>query len=54
MTENRKLVMMAVLEGRLPADAVTMEEINETYELVLDLIAEKRNPHLPHHEYGLQ
>jgi len=54
MTENRKLVMMAVLEGKLPADMVTMEEINEVEELVFDLIAERKHGCLPQYETVLQ
>lgn len=54
MTEDRKLVMMAVLEGKLPADMVTMEEINEVEELVFDLIAERKHGCLPQYETVLQ
>ncbi len=54
MTEDRKLVMMAVLEGKLPADMVSMEEINEVEELVFDLIAERKHGCLPQYETVLQ
>lgn len=54
MSEERRLVMMAVLEGKLPADMVTMEEIHELEEVVFDLIAERKHGCLPQFEYALQ
>lgn len=42
MTEDRKLVMMAVLEGQLDASHVTMEEIQELEDTVFELIAERK------------
>jgi hypothetical protein len=39
MTEDRQMVMQAVLEGKLPADAVTMEELNEVEDILFELIA---------------
>lgn len=54
MTDDRRLVMMAVFEGKLPADAVTMEEIHELEEVVFDLIAEKKFGCLPQFDYALQ
>ena len=54
MTDDRQLVMMAVLEGKLPADMVTMEEIHELEEVVFDLIAERKHGCLPHFDYELQ
>ena len=44
MTEDRQAVMMAVIEGKLPASAVTMEEINELEEAVFEAIAAKKTP----------
>jgi hypothetical protein len=54
MNEERQLVMMAVLENKLPASAVTMEEIHELEEIVFDLIAEKNHGCLPHYDAVLQ
>jgi hypothetical protein len=48
MNEDRKMVMVAVLEGKLPADRVTMEEINEVQDLVFELIAERVSPFATH------
>jgi len=42
MTEERQLVMAAVLEGKLSAEHVTMEELSELEELVWGLIAEQQ------------
>jgi hypothetical protein len=44
MTEDRKLVMKAVLDGELDASHVTLEEIQELEELVFDLIASRVTP----------
>ena len=44
MTEERQLVMMAVLEGRLPPEAVTMEELQEVEDTLFELIAGKHTP----------
>jgi hypothetical protein len=54
MTDDRKLVMMAVLENKLPADAVTMEEIHELEEIIFDLIAERNHGCLPQYDAVLQ
>jgi hypothetical protein len=54
MTEERQMVMLAVLEGNLPVDSITDEELLELEAAVMDAVAEKRSPHLPHYEYGLQ
>ena len=54
MTENRKQVVLAVLQGSLPVDMITEEELMELESAVMDAVAEKRNPHLPHFDYALQ
>jgi len=48
MTEDRKMVMVAVLEGKLPPENVTMEELNEVEDLLFELIAEKVSPFATH------
>jgi hypothetical protein len=54
MTEERQMVMLAVLEGNLPVDSITDEELLELEAAVMNAVAEKRSPYLPHYEYGLQ
>lgn len=54
MTDERQMVVMAVLEGSLPVSMITDEELNQLEEAVMDAIAEKRSPFLPHFEYCLQ
>lgn len=54
MTDERQLVVMAVLEGSLPVDCITDEELAELEEAVMDAVAEKRSPYLPHYDYALQ
>lgn len=44
MNEQRRAVMTAVLEGRLSADHVTMEEIKEVEALVFELVADRLTP----------
>lgn len=44
MTEDRQLIMLAVLEGNLDASHVTMEEIQELEDTVFELIAAKKTP----------
>ena len=44
MTEERQLVMQAVLEGKLDASHVTMDEIKEVEDIVFELIADKKTP----------
>lgn len=44
MTEDRQMVMMAVLEGKLDASHVTMEEIQELEDRVFEAIANKKTP----------
>lgn len=44
MTDDRKLVMQAVLEGKLPADSVTLEELHEVEEIIFEIIADRKTP----------
>ena len=44
MTENRIMVMQSVLEGKLPPDAVTLEELNEVEEILFELICARQTP----------
>ena len=44
MNEERRMVMQSVLEGKLPADAVTMEELHEVEEILFELIADRKTP----------
>jgi len=44
---------MAVFEGKLPAESLTWEEIEELEEAVFNAIATKRST-LPHNDYFLQ
>lgn len=44
MSEDRKMVMQAVLEGKLDASHVTMEEIKELEETIFELIADRKSP----------
>jgi hypothetical protein len=44
MTEDRQMIMQAVLEGKLPADSVTMEELNEVHEVLFELICDRQTP----------
>ncbi len=54
MTDERQLVVLAVLEGKLPADSLSWEEIEELEEAVFDAIADKMGLCLPHNDYVLQ
>ena len=45
MTPERQMIVMAVFEGKLTADHITMEELEEVEELVFDLIAAKHTPY---------
>ena len=54
MNDDRKMVMMAVLEGKLSSDAVTMDEVLELEEIVFDLIAERKHGCLPQYDAVLQ
>ena len=42
MTEERQMVMTAVLEGKLSADHVSMDELSELEDLVWGLIADQQ------------
>lgn len=44
MTADRQAVMTAVLEGKLDASHVTMEEIQEVEEILFELIADRKTP----------
>ena len=44
MTEDRQMVMMAVIEGKLDASHVTWEEIEELQDAVFEAIAAKKSP----------
>lgn len=44
MTEDRQMIMMAVLEGKLDASHVTMEEVQELQDTVFELIADRKTP----------
>lgn len=44
MTEDRQMVMMAVLEGKLDASHVTMDEIRELENAVFEAIATRKSP----------
>lgn len=54
MTEERELVMMAVLDGQLSPDVLTLEEVAELQEVLFDAIAEKKMLPLPHNNCFLQ
>ena len=44
MNEERRMIMQSVLEGKLDASHVTMEEIHELEDIVFELIAERKTP----------
>jgi hypothetical protein len=44
MGEDRQMIMQMVLEGKLPADSVTMEELDEVQEVLFELICERQTP----------
>jgi hypothetical protein len=44
MTETRQMIMQAVLEGKLPPDSVTMDELDEVREVLFELICERQTP----------
>lgn len=48
MTEERQMVMKAVLEGTLPASYVTLEELQEVEETLFELIADRKTPFQTH------
>lgn len=44
MTDERRLVMIAVLEGKLSPEHVTMEELYEVEDRLFELIADMKTP----------
>lgn len=44
MTEDRQMVMQAVLEGKLDESHVTYEEVMELQEIVFELISDRKSP----------
>jgi hypothetical protein len=44
MSEDREIIAMAVLDGQLPIDALTLEEVAEINEKLFDIVCQK---HLP-------
>jgi hypothetical protein len=42
MNKDRQMVMMAVLEGKLDASHVTMEELKELEDNIFELIADRK------------
>ena len=44
MSEDRQFIMQMVLEGKLPADSVTMEELDEVQDIIFELICERKTP----------
>jgi len=53
MTKDRQLVVMAVLEGKLPVSMITEDELNELHEAVFDAVAIKKMSSLPHFDANL-
>ena len=53
MTEERQMVVMAVLEGKLPVSMITEEELDELHEAVFDAVATKKMSCLPHFDTNL-
>lgn len=54
MTEERQLVVMAVLEGSLPVSMITEEEVEELHDIVFEAIAQKSIGYLPQNSWSLQ
>jgi D-arabinose 1-dehydrogenase-like Zn-dependent alcohol dehydrogenase len=48
MTEDRQEVMKLVLEGKIPPEAVTLEELQEVEEILFELIADRSTPFATH------
>jgi hypothetical protein len=53
MTKDRQLVVMAVLEGKLPIDMITEIELDELHEAVFDAVAIKKMSSLPQFDVNL-
>ena len=45
MSEDREIVAMAVLDGQLSPDYLTLDEIAEINNKLFDIITKKRLPH---------
>ena len=41
MNHTRQMIMLAVLDGKLPPEAVTMEELQEVEELLFEIMADR-------------
>lgn len=54
MTDERHLVVMAVIEGSLPVSMITDEEIEELHDIVYDAISEQNSGTLPHNAWSMQ
>lgn len=44
MTEDRRMIMQAVLEGKLDASHVTIDELHEVEKTLFELIANNKTP----------
>jgi hypothetical protein len=53
MKQDRQLVVMAVLEGKLPVSMITEKELDELHEAVFDAVAIKRMSSLPQFDVNL-
>jgi hypothetical protein len=53
MTQERQLIVMSVLEGKLPVSMITKEELDELHEAVFDAVAIKKMSCLPHFDANL-
>ena len=50
MTVDRMMVALSVLQGKLPEDMLTLEEVTEIQDMLFNIVAEK---HLPHFDTNL-
>ena len=46
MTNDRVMIMEAVLSGKLSVDNVSLEELEEVEEILFEVIAAKKTPYL--------
>ena len=53
MKQDRQLVVMAVLEGKLPVSMITEEELDELHEAVFNAVAIKKMSCSPHFDANL-
>jgi len=44
VSDDRQCVMQMGLAGKLPADSVTVEELNEVHEVLFELICDRQTP----------